>query len=347
MIDEPTADDAWSGTPAGLLAQLVGDGLSLPGRTEKVPVASLLPADSPRTDGERDAHATLLAECGAPLPPIVVQRSTMRVVDGMHRLRAATLRGETEIEVCFFDGDEKDAFVLAVQANVAHGLPLSLAERKRAAARIIRSHPQWSDRAIGTVTGLNAKTVGVLRQPAGGLPPLRVRVGRDGRARPVDGAEGRRRASELIAENPQTPLREIAKAAGISLGTVSDVRKRLLNGEDPLPPRQRSADGQQRHREAADPAGPRADAEASHAAGRERIAMLHKLRKDPSLRFTDAGRALLRWLDVQATENQEWERVLAGVPSHCRETVAELARTCARMWQEFAVQLEQREPASV
>ncbi|MFH9424049.1 ParB N-terminal domain-containing protein [Streptomyces sp. NPDC017529] len=346
MIDEPTADDAWSGAPVGLFAELVGDEGPLPVRTVKVPVDSLLPADSPRTDGECDAHAALLAECGAPLPPIVVQRSTMRVVDGMHRLRAATLRGEAEIEVCFFDGDEEDAFVLAVQANVAHGLPLSLAERKRAAARIIRSHPQWSDRAIGTVAGLNAKTVGALRQPAGDLPPLRVRVGRDGRARPVDGAEGRRRASELIAENPQTPLREIAKAAGISLGTVSDVRRRLRNGEDPLPPRQRSAGGQQ-HREAADPVGPRADAEASKAVGRERIIMLHNLRKDPSLRFTDAGRALLRWLDVQATENQEWERVLAGVPSHCRETVAELARTCARVWQEFAVQLEQREPASV
>src|SRR5262245_51146343 len=76
-----------------------------------VPVEELLPADSPRLSGENETHAWLLAETEAALPPIVVHRETMRVIDGMHRLRAAVLRGQKTIAVKFFEGDEKDAFV--------------------------------------------------------------------------------------------------------------------------------------------------------------------------------------------------------------------------------------------
>ncbi len=43
------------------------------------------------------AHARSLAQTEADLPPIVVHRTTTRVIDGMHRLTAAGLRGEREI----------------------------------------------------------------------------------------------------------------------------------------------------------------------------------------------------------------------------------------------------------
>lgn len=59
----------------------------------------------------------------------------------------------------FYDGDEQGAFVIAVRANLAHGPPLSLPDRMRAAARMVRSHPRWSDRAIAQATGLAAATV--------------------------------------------------------------------------------------------------------------------------------------------------------------------------------------------
>jgi hypothetical protein len=45
------------------------------------------------------------------------------------------MRGQDTIPVRFVDCDEKDIFVIAVQANTAHGLPLSLTERIRAAAQ--------------------------------------------------------------------------------------------------------------------------------------------------------------------------------------------------------------------
>jgi len=67
----------------------------------QVPIARILAADSPRRAGENPEHAQSLAEVNAELPPIVVHRATLRVIDGMHRLRAARLRGQEEIAVHF------------------------------------------------------------------------------------------------------------------------------------------------------------------------------------------------------------------------------------------------------
>jgi ParB-like chromosome segregation protein Spo0J len=198
----------------------------------RVPIAALIAADSPRRSGESLEHIRRLAESEEGLPPILVHRSTMRIVDGMHRFRAAQLRGQQEIEVRFFDGDEASAFVLAVQANIMHGLPLSLADRKAAAARVMTLYPHWSDRMVALATGLAAKTVAALRKrPDEDTQQLDVRVGRDGRARPINGAQRRQIAASLMAQNPEASLREIARQAGISPETVRDVRARQSRGQ--------------------------------------------------------------------------------------------------------------------
>src|SRR5690349_6262411 len=106
--------------PAESLDVLYGaDVARLP--TGTVRLSSLVICDTPRRSGESLEHVRRLAESEDELPPIVVHRPTMRVIDGMHRLRAAELRGQQEIEVRFFDGDEASSFVLAVRANIAHG----------------------------------------------------------------------------------------------------------------------------------------------------------------------------------------------------------------------------------
>src|SRR5213076_255321 len=64
-----------------------------------MPIGSLLPADSPRLEGERLDHVRALADAVGEPPPILVHRHSRRVIDGMHRLRAAQLRGERMIEV--------------------------------------------------------------------------------------------------------------------------------------------------------------------------------------------------------------------------------------------------------
>ena len=121
----------------------------------RVAVSALREGDSPRLHGHDEAHVARLAEVEDPLPPILVDRATMQVIDGAHRLSVARLKNQATVDVIFFEGSPADAFLVAVKANVAHGLPLSLADRKAAAERIIRSHSHMSDRAIAKVSGLD------------------------------------------------------------------------------------------------------------------------------------------------------------------------------------------------
>jgi hypothetical protein len=308
--------------------------------TVLVRVDALRPADSPRLDGESPEHARVLSESAEDLPPILVHRPSMRVVDGMHRLRAAKLRGQREIEVRYFAGCAEDAFVAAVEANTAHGLPLSLADRTAAAERILRSHADWSDRAIASVTGIAAKTVGAIRKRAtGDIAQSHERVGRDGRVRPVDATRGRLLAVELIRANPEASLRQIGRAANISTGTVRDVRARLLRGDDPLPDRQRHADRRDRPR--VRPAGD-ATPETGEPMRIEVGRRLLSLRNDPSLRFTEGGRLLLRLLDFCAVDSSRLDRLTENVPPHCADLLAEVAEECGRAWSGFATQVRQR-----
>ncbi|MET9255112.1 ParB/RepB/Spo0J family partition protein [Streptomyces sp. NPDC003717] len=316
-----------------------------------VEVEHLGDTGTPRSSGEDDEHVKALADVEDRLPPIIVHRPTMRVIDGMHRLRAAKLRGARRIRARFFEGDEADAFVLAVRTNVSHGLPLSLSDRRAAAARIVATHPRWSDRRIAAATGLAARTVASLRREAGlaGAADGARRIGQDGRERPVSSAEGRRIAGELIAGDPGLSLRAVAREAGISPETVRDVRSRVRRGEDPAPPRGAvgRADG------AAEPAeaGAGRDGHADRSGGVRRVpvaprrgahrrGLLRRLRNDPALRLSEPGRVLLRLLDAQAIGEDGWRRIAASVPPHSREMVVQAALGCAQVWQEFARRLD-------
>ncbi|RFC71510.1 ParB N-terminal domain-containing protein [Streptomyces sp. AcE210] len=304
----------------------------------RVPVETVLASDSPRLAGVDDEHARVLAESGAVLPPIVIHRATRRVVDGMHRLQAAVLRGEDTIEARYFDGSDRDAFVLAVELNTAHGLPLCSADRAAAAERILESHPEWSDRAVSAVAGLSAKAVGAIRRKVlveGHDVP--ARIGRDGRTRPLNSAAGRRRASELIAADPRASLRKIADQAGLSPGTVRDVRERMRRGEDPVPSALRTgrpavgdADGHHR---------PQPFQLPSRSSGRDAAVMLEALVNDPSLRLTENGRHLLRLLSTHAISRERRARIIESVPPHAVATVSEVARECASAWEDIARQL--------
>jgi hypothetical protein len=285
-------------------------------------------------------YARVLAEMDLTSVPIIVHRWTMRIIDGAHRVRAATLRGETQISARFFGGDETDAFVLAVRANIAHGLPLSLAERKAAATRIVASHPHWSDRKIASLTGLAAKTVAAMRRrPTEENGQLDTRVGRDGRVRALNSVEGRRIASEIIASHPDLSLRRIAEKAGISPETVRNVRERLRRGESPIPTGRRgkhltgasSEDGTS----GPTPIRPSIVVETS---------VIRTLWADPSLRLTGVGRHLLRLLDLNRMLAEHWRRLADDVPPHTAGRVADVARKYAEAWQRFADHVDCNEP---
>jgi ParB-like chromosome segregation protein Spo0J len=308
-----------------------------------VAINSLSVDGSPRMSGENSEHARMLAQMQEQLPPIIVHRTTMRVIDGMHRLRAAKLQGQDHISVKFFSGDEEDAFVLAVKSNIAHGLPLSLAEREAAAKRIVTSHPQWSDRMIASVSGLAAKTVAEIRKRhLGASDGVVSRIGRDGRVRPSNSSAGRMLASKLITGNPDLSLRQVARVAGISPETARDVRNRLRRGEDPLPEQGRNKQTEKGGR----PEGRRAELAdnggRTRALGEDRALIIERLRGDPALRFTETGRALIRLLHINLMTRRAWEKIGDNVPPHCSSIVAHLARDCAQTWAEFADRVEQK-----
>lgn len=292
----------------------------------------LLPANSPRLT-QVDEHIQVLSESDVDLPPILVHRDSLRVIDGMHRLRAAERRGQSTIQVRYFDGDERAAFVMSVRLNSTHGLPLTLADRKSAALRVMLYHPEWSDRAIAALVGLSDKTVGAIRRrEADSLPQSDTRIGRDNESYPLSSMEGRLRASELFQQNPNATTREVAKLAEISATTAKDVRNRLLRGEDPVPPKQRG------HRVNPATRPTRLDV----ALRRAPVIELSQLRNDPSLRFSESGRTLLRWLAALGVSESEWTAIADSVPSHCAPAIAEMARRRAEDWRSFATAVDRR-----
>jgi ParB-like chromosome segregation protein Spo0J len=308
----------------------------------RVAVRALSVADSPRRSGENLEHIQVLAAVSDALPPIIVHRGTMRVIDGVHRLRAAKLRKQEFIDVIFFEGSDADAFVVAVRSNVVHGLPLSLADRKSAAGRIIESHPQWSDRMIASVAGLAPRTVGDLRASLASPSDRMIdRIGRDGRVRPIDGSEGRRLAFKIMSDNPSLSLRQVARAAGISPETARDVRSRLNGGDGPVPERHKRdqaglGTGHERRAEL------RPNGKVPRRPPQDQTQTIERLKADPALRLTETGRSLLRLLQIHVVKAEEWEKIGDSVPQHCSEAIAELAKECSYRWARLAERVEQR-----
>ncbi len=294
-----------------------------------LPIGSLLPADSPRLDGENTKHVRAIAELDDELQPIIVHKESLRVIDGMHRLRARAERGDTTIRARYFSGSESEAFLFAVQSNTKHGLPLTREDRRAAAERIIKTFPAMSDRALSKYTGLAQQTVARIRQQ---LPPGRSRqsrIGVDGRARPVNPEENRRIAEEFLKENPHASLRQIARAANISPSTAQDVRRRTL-----------------RQRNSGEPAARRPTAGSPGKNGQvPDPGLLHDLAllaRDPSVRHTEAGRMLVQWLRLTMVVGTNHTIVVNSVPEHCAEIAARAMRVCTAHLEEFVRKLERR-----
>jgi ParB-like chromosome segregation protein Spo0J len=323
---------------------------------EHVSVHSVVPGPYLREAGTNHAHVQLLADASSTsaLPPILVQRSTHRVIDGMHRLAAAKLRGEQTINACLIDCTDEEALVLAIKSNTLHGLPLSKADRISGAKRILMAHPDWSDRAVASVTGMSAKTIAVLRNRSSGeVVSFEKRLGRDGKRRPVAAAEGRKRAAAYLDAHPDASLREVAREADVSVGTVHSVRRLMRHGTDPIAPAAARPE----------PTGPRVAGRPGAAASQFAEAIvpaLHevkhyrqlawsaislKVTNDPALRYTEGGRAFLRWMAQHALHAEDWREVVSAVPVHWVDDVSAIADSVGAEWRMFAMQLRKRSVA--
>lgn len=303
-----------------------------------------------RGAGTDPAHVKLLADAAGStqLPPILVQKGNYRIVDGMHRIEAARLRGEKSIKARFIDCTDEDAFILAVKSNTLHGLPLSRSDRILGAQHILSWHPDWSDRAVGAATGLSAKTIADLRRRSPEeIQQFSKRVGRDGKRHPLEAADGRRRAAEYMTAQPDASLRQVAREVDVSLGTVQDVRARMRRGMDP------AAVG--RHRSSRPVATPEAEDAPPPANATDSRDIRHnsrnpswteissKLKNDPSLRYTEGGRKFFRWMTMYAMHAGEWKEFMDAIPPHWRKDVGTIVNEVRDELLHFAEQLRQRQ----
>ncbi|MFE6306561.1 ParB/RepB/Spo0J family partition protein [Nocardiopsis sp. NPDC057823] len=283
---------------------------------ETARVALLRDARSPRLDGTDPARVARLAEIVDELPPIVVQRPAMRVVDGMHRLQAARSRGRASIRVRYFDGSDEDAYILAVRLNVSHGLPLPMRDRLAALSRVLQAFPHWSDRRIAATCGVSPGTVAARRRRSGDERlHVNMRIGSDGRRQPRSAAAGRQAAAEFMRHNPEASLRVVARHAGISVGTALDVRRKAAHG--PTCP---------------DPGGDRPEPDAAAAVLRDAAARVEQLARDPSLWGSEHGRAVLRLASATLGLTKRSEELADGMPDHARRALHDVARACALVW---------------
>jgi len=325
-------------------------------RVEDVRIERLRFGLSPRTELCDSRHVAALAEVIDQVPPIVVHRPTMRVIDGVHRVNAARSLGRETIRALLFDGDEVAAHIEAVRSNVTHGKPLTLAEREAAALHIVELVPDWSDRRIAGVSGLSPKTVARLRARATvDSAQSRARLGRDGRLRPLDPTEVRRRVAEAVRSDPDASTRAIAARTGASQATVRDVRQRLSRGVSELigrPRRSRQKTDGPADDPAADDALPLADDAddpehpGDHPGFRalgEPVALMHRASNGVVAGPGGAATAdFATWFEQHRIDEADWQRFVHGLPISRVYEVADACRRFSAAWRAFAIALEDR-----
>jgi ParB-like chromosome segregation protein Spo0J len=270
---------------------------------------------SPRLTEPDALHVACLAEVLGRLPPILVHRSTMTVVDGVHRLAAARLAGWTTIPVFFVEGSQDEAFALAVRANVSHGKPLTLPEREKAASRLMTHRPEWSNRRIAEICALSPTTVGRLRPTvqSGQLPS---REGRDGKMRSTDSAAIRQELEDVVLTRPDITTTELASIVGTSRATARNVRRRMESRSGP-PPASGGAD----------------------SASAQEITPSHQ--PDLALASSPRGDAFIEWLEAHQIKASDWESLIDDLPVSRLFLLADQAREQARQWERLSSALDQ------
>lgn len=296
--------------------------------TFEVSVRHLKAITGMREHSVDEDHVKRLAETGGDWPAVLVWGTKYLVLDGAHRLAAARRLGLGTIRATAFVGTREEAYAEAVRRNIAHGLPLTLKERIAASGRILGSNPEWSDRRISLACGLSAKTVARLRRETAGRgdqPVSTVRIGRDGRVRPVQPHAVRERIACALAENPDSSLREIAAQVGASPETVRLVRRTLTQAAGPAAPVE------------ADPVPRLLSLLTSEPATVDRV----DWSRDKALSSFSSSDAFVSWFESTEVDGQ-WISYVDSVPLSRVYEVADEARRRAQVWRGFAEALENR-----
>ncbi len=117
-------------------------------------------AYQPRLEGLKESHVRLLmASDPSTWPPLRVSPNddgTCDIIEGFHRNEAANRMGLDALPCVI---EPTAGYPEAVAANLRHGLPLSLSDRRAFAQWLAEEEPELSLRELGRRCGLNHATV--------------------------------------------------------------------------------------------------------------------------------------------------------------------------------------------
>jgi ParB-like chromosome segregation protein Spo0J len=281
---------------------------------ERLPLDKLRLGRSVRADGLDEGHLELIQQLEGDWSPILVLRPEMLIVDGHYRYLAAKRLGYKELECEFFDGSSDDAFIEAIQRNCEHGLPLSLKERRAAAAQVLAIHEDWSDRRIGKLCGLSHTTVTKVRSERVRPEGFARRKGLDERFRPSSRDKAREAAIAALRENPVASLRQIARMTGSSPETVRTIKKRMFASQEPPTACVRS---------------------------QTLSAVASPMTGDLAFASTETGLAFAAWFE-RGEDVVEWRNHIEAIPLSRLYEVVDQARKRSVEWARFADELARR-----
>ncbi len=316
------------------------------GPIAEIPLGRLRPGEGVRSGGLDEGHVAVLMETCEEWPPIVIWGKDCTVLDGAHRVRAAQRLGLATIAAVRFLGTHEEAFVESVRRNIDHGLPLTVADRRRAALRVMARHGEWSDRRIGSLCGLSGKTVARLRRDEltsgeGVVIGLDRRVGRDGKARPVRAVEIRNRIRKALEEHPGGSLRFIGAMVGASPETVRTVRARLAEEDRKAGGAAPLAGGDRTSPATVTPLPSAVSGPLSPPFPEDEDASLNDWTSDLALLGHEGGSDFARWF-ADSHIGEEWQRYVRNIPLGRVYEVVDEARRRASAWTAFARILESR-----
>jgi ParB-like chromosome segregation protein Spo0J len=144
-----------------------------------------------------------IAKRGGIIEPIWIKDGA--VIDGRHRLRACRELGIKLKDAHFreFEGDDIEAFVVTMNSARRH---LSAQARASVVKKLLKMHPEQSDRAIAAKAKVSDKTVAAARSQAEAnaeIPHKQERTEANGRK--ARGAKPKRGKNDFGAEHVTTP----------------------------------------------------------------------------------------------------------------------------------------------
>jgi ParB-like chromosome segregation protein Spo0J len=165
-----------------------------------------------RTEGVDQDYVRDLEAVPDHWPPVKVVKRDDRylLVDGFHRLTAAKNLGLKEIQAEVLQvQDDEDLHALAFRLNASHGQPLTLADRRAFAARLLETHPELSNREVSRQSGLAQATVSKIREELESdvrIAETSTRIGRDGRSYSAKNQTQRTTTLAQVLDNALTAL---------------------------------------------------------------------------------------------------------------------------------------------